>query len=85
MSAQDEAERLESQHQVLDLVFDSRLIFPPVTNVRDVLDCGYGAASWAIEVAENYPNSTARLPHLLLMVGAKLSAVRSLESIYPRR
>ena len=56
MRVQDEADRLEAQHRVLDLVFDSRLIFPPVTSVRNVLDLGYGAASWAIEVAENYPN-----------------------------
>ncbi|MCJ1255466.1 hypothetical protein MMC24_003282 [Lignoscripta atroalba] len=55
---EEEAERLSSQHQVLDLVFDSRLIFPPVQNVKTVLDCGYGAACWAVEVAENHPDCT---------------------------
>ena len=43
---------------MLDTVFDGRLIFPPVAAVGDVLDCGYGAASWAIDVAENYPDAT---------------------------
>ncbi|KAL8746142.1 MAG: hypothetical protein Q9190_001805 [Brigantiaea leucoxantha] len=55
---EEETDRLELQHRVLDTVFDGRIIFPPVTNVRDVLDCGYGAASWAIEVAETYPQCT---------------------------
>ncbi|KAL8938389.1 MAG: hypothetical protein Q9211_003219 [Gyalolechia sp. 1 TL-2023] len=50
--------RLESQHQVLSLVFDGRLFFPPVQTVGSVLDCGYGAASWAVEVAETYPDCT---------------------------
>lgn len=53
---QEEAERLENQHRVFNLIFDGRLIFPPVQNVRDVLDCGYGTASWAVEVAECYPS-----------------------------
>ncbi|KAI9741701.1 MAG: hypothetical protein M1834_000086 [Cirrosporium novae-zelandiae] len=53
---QDEAERLEMQHRMLEYVFDNRLIFPYVPNPRRVLDCGYGAASWAIEVAEQYPS-----------------------------
>lgn len=49
---------------MLNLVFDERLIFPPVTNPTRVLDCGYGAASWAIEMAENYPSCEVRLSHL---------------------
>ncbi|KAL9633119.1 MAG: hypothetical protein Q9164_004887 [Protoblastenia rupestris] len=51
-----EAERLEHQHRVFNIVFDDRLIFPPVTNPRQVLDCGYGTASWAIDVAETFPD-----------------------------
>ncbi|KAI4171101.1 MAG: hypothetical protein LQ343_004513 [Gyalolechia ehrenbergii] len=54
----EEADRLESQHQVLNLVFDGRHFFPPVQRVRSVLDCGYGAASWGVEVAETYPDCT---------------------------
>lgn len=52
---QEEIDRLTDQHQILHLVFDEKLIFPPVQRLRDVLDCGYGAASWAIEVADSYP------------------------------
>lgn len=65
---QDEIERLIAQHQLLDMVFDGRLIFPPVTNVRNVLDCGYGAASWAIEVADTHPESRVRCHYLLMSI-----------------
>ncbi|KAL2046992.1 hypothetical protein N7G274_001010 [Stereocaulon virgatum] len=51
-----EIERLEAQHRVFSLMFDGKLIFPPMTKVENVLDCGYGSASWAIEVAEQYPD-----------------------------
>ncbi|MCJ1385848.1 hypothetical protein MMC17_008972 [Xylographa soralifera] len=53
---EEEADRLEAQHQVLSLVFDDRLIFPPLDAPKNVLDLGYGAASWAVEVAESYPD-----------------------------
>lgn len=36
-------------------VFDDRLIFPPVSQLKRVLDCGYGSGAWAVEVAEEYP------------------------------
>ncbi|KAB8235331.1 S-adenosyl-L-methionine-dependent methyltransferase [Aspergillus alliaceus] len=52
---EEEAERLELQHQVFSKVFDNRLIFPPIPRPRKVLDCGYGTASWAIEAAERHP------------------------------
>lgn len=52
---QEEIDRLTDQHQILHLVFDEKLIFPPVQRLTDVLDCGYGAASWAVEVADSYP------------------------------
>ncbi|KAL8719288.1 MAG: hypothetical protein Q9225_003690 [Loekoesia sp. 1 TL-2023] len=54
----EETDRLESQHQVLNIVFDGRLFFPPVQRVRSVLDCGYGAASWGVEVAETDSSCT---------------------------
>lgn len=53
---QEEIDRLTDQHQILHLVFDEKLIFPPVRRLNDVLDCGYGAASWAVEVADSYPH-----------------------------
>jgi len=52
---EEEADRLEAQHRVFNLVFDNRLIFPPVTSPKKILDLGYGAASWAVEVADAYP------------------------------
>ncbi|KAL9124488.1 MAG: hypothetical protein Q9217_006184 [Psora testacea] len=53
---EEESERLEHQHRVFNIIFDDRLIFPPITNPRRVLDCGYGTACWAVDVAEAYPD-----------------------------
>lgn len=61
MIKQAEIERLEAQHRVFSLMFDGKLIFPPMTRVENVLDCGYGSASWAIEVAELYPDCEVRI------------------------
>lgn len=54
-TSQEEIERLELMHDVLLKVFDNRLIFPPMATPRSILDCGCGAANWAVEVAEHYP------------------------------
>ncbi|KAK0710274.1 S-adenosyl-L-methionine-dependent methyltransferase [Lasiosphaeria miniovina] len=53
---EDEVERLSYMHRVFEAMFDNRLIFPPVPRPRRILDCGYGCGSWAIGVAEQYPN-----------------------------
>ena len=58
--AQEEAERLHAQHRVLSLVFDGRLVFGPVPQLRRALDLGYGAASWAIELANGRPDCHVR-------------------------
>ncbi|KAF8849992.1 UMTA methyltransferase [Acephala macrosclerotiorum] len=52
---EDEVERLNIFHNVLGRVFDGRLIFPPITRPRRILDCGYGTGAWAAEVAEQFP------------------------------
>jgi ubiquinone/menaquinone biosynthesis C-methylase UbiE len=52
-----ETSRLESMHAVLSRVFDGRLIFPPVRNPKRILDLGTGSGDWAIQVAEQYPES----------------------------
>ncbi|KAA8904481.1 S-adenosyl-L-methionine-dependent methyltransferase [Sphaerosporella brunnea] len=44
------------QHEALQLVFDGRLIFPPIENPQNILDCGYGSGAWAVDVAEKYPD-----------------------------
>ncbi|KGQ06984.1 hypothetical protein BBAD15_g7709 [Beauveria bassiana D1-5] len=53
---EEEIERLELMHNVLSKVFDNRLIFPPMVTLRKILDCGCGAANWAVDVAEQYPD-----------------------------
>ena len=35
-------------------MFDDELIFPPIDYPLKVLDCGYGAGCWAVDVAETY-------------------------------
>ncbi|KAK1766742.1 S-adenosyl-L-methionine-dependent methyltransferase [Phialemonium atrogriseum] len=52
---EDEAERLRIIHNVFNRMFEGRLIFPPMPQLRRVLECGFGSASWAIDVAEQYP------------------------------
>lgn len=47
-------------HEVFNRVFDNRLIFPPLPTPRRILDCGFGAASWAIDVAEQFPTCEVR-------------------------
>ncbi len=44
------------QHQILSYIFDERLVFPPLNNPRRILECGHGAGTWAVEVAEQFPN-----------------------------
>lgn len=58
---QEEEELLESMHAVLEKVFDYRLIFPPVAAPTSILDCGCGSGNWAIDVAEEYPDSEVRI------------------------
>lgn len=43
---EDEVERNDIMHNVLQRVFDGRLIFPPITRPRRVLDCGYGTSKY---------------------------------------
>ncbi|KAL2691635.1 hypothetical protein Neosp_002024 [[Neocosmospora] mangrovei] len=44
-------------HGVLNRLFDSRLIFPPIRSPRRILDCGCGPGDWAMEVASQYPDA----------------------------
>ncbi|KAJ5484044.1 hypothetical protein N7539_005840 [Penicillium diatomitis] len=53
----EEAHFLDTQQWLFQKIFDGRLIFPPLHRLQRILDCGHGAASWAIEVAEQYPDS----------------------------
>ncbi|KAH8173327.1 methyltransferase domain-containing protein [Sarocladium implicatum] len=52
-----EISRLELMHSIFSIVFDDRLIFPPVRSPRRILDCGCGGGHWAVAVAQQYPQS----------------------------
>ncbi|KAK4126302.1 S-adenosyl-L-methionine-dependent methyltransferase, partial [Parathielavia appendiculata] len=52
----DEIERLQYMHEIFNMMFDNRLIFPPIPRPRRILECGSGSGAWAIEVAEQYPD-----------------------------
>ncbi|KAK3324272.1 S-adenosyl-L-methionine-dependent methyltransferase [Cercophora scortea] len=51
----DEIERLQYMHMLFNMMFENRLLFPPIPRPRRILECGSGSASWAMEVAEQYP------------------------------
>ncbi|KAJ2898899.1 UMTA methyltransferase [Zalerion maritima] len=52
---EDEVWRLQMLDRVFNLVFDNRLIFPPIHRLRRILECGYGAGGWAIATAQAHP------------------------------
>ncbi|KAB5576496.1 S-adenosyl-L-methionine-dependent methyltransferase, partial [Coniochaeta sp. 2T2.1] len=56
----DEAKRNRIVHEVFNRLFDNRLIFPAMPNPTRILDCGFGTASWAIDVAEQFPSCEVR-------------------------
>jgi len=47
-------------HGIFNMLFDGRLIFPPIARPRRILDCGSGSGSWATEVAETHPECEVR-------------------------
>ncbi|KAK1987981.1 UMTA methyltransferase [Colletotrichum cereale] len=53
---EDEVERLQIMHAVLSIVFENQLIFPPIARPRRILECGFGAGDWALEVAQKHPS-----------------------------
>lgn len=52
--------RLELMHNVFCRVFDNRLIFPPVDAPKRVLECGFGAGDWALDVSRTFPDCEVR-------------------------
>ncbi|KAK0643520.1 S-adenosyl-L-methionine-dependent methyltransferase [Cercophora newfieldiana] len=55
VSKQEEIERLQYMHGMFNLMFENRLIFPPIPRPRRILECGSGSGGWAAQVAEQYP------------------------------
>ena len=64
MATQDEEDRVILQHEIFLEVLGG-LFFPPVTNPRRILDCGYGQGSWAVAMAQEFEESEVCCPHLL--------------------
>lgn len=57
---QEEEQRLDSQHDLLKLLFAHRvqpLVPDSISNPAHVLDCAYGTGRWASELAEVFPDS----------------------------
>lgn len=53
-----EANRLDMQHELFRLTFKGKLIFAPIgPQPAAILDIGCGTSTWAIEVANLYPDS----------------------------
>jgi hypothetical protein len=53
----DEETRQIRQHIILTGTFGGRLFFPPLNNPSRILDCGYGAGTWAVAMGELYEDS----------------------------
>lgn len=64
-------------HEVFNRMFENRLIFPAMPQLRRVLECGFGSASWAIEVAEQYP--TCEVREALVVPRSRLDSVHPAE------
>ena len=53
----DEQNRLDLQHHVQKLLLDGELYRAPLHNPRNILDMGTGTGIWAIQFAEQHPES----------------------------
>lgn len=63
-------------HLVFQMLFGDKLIFP--TNMptpRRILECGFGSASWAIDVADSFPRCE--------VIGIDISPHQSPETLPP--
>lgn len=85
-SSKDELERLEAQHSVLQEVW-GRIIFPSLGRPTRILDCGYGTGTWAVEVAEAFPECSvsafnSKLPDWPKRRAPRLREIR-MHSNYP--
>lgn len=72
-------------HSMLRMVFDNRLIFPPVSRPKLILECGFGAGDWSVDVAEQYPDAEVRIQTFLIQSLLSFSARLSFHRKYPFR
>jgi len=52
-----EQERMNLVHDMFKLLLNDKLCAAPIDDPRHVLDVGTGTGTWAIEFADNYPNT----------------------------
>lgn len=72
------------QFSILDSDRDNSLFYSPVENPKHILDIGTGDATWAIECADEFPDSSFTLPFKILAIttfDTNLHQPRSMESI----
>ncbi|KAH8660063.1 S-adenosyl-L-methionine-dependent methyltransferase [Xylariales sp. PMI_506] len=68
-----EQDRLDLQHEIVRLMFDGWLALAPLPTVpKNVLDIGTGTGIWALEFAEQNPQSN--------VIGTDLSAIQPLST-----
>ncbi|KAF5327441.1 hypothetical protein D9619_004197 [Psilocybe cf. subviscida] len=72
-SDEEEANRLQLQHNLLRTIFDDRVVLAPLelTSGAEVLDIGTGKGSWALDFAATYPNAD-KASLLCIDIGARL-------------
>ena len=54
---QNELDRLDLQHHVVNLLLNGELHLAPLQDPKHILDIGTGTGLWAIEMADRFPNS----------------------------
>ena len=72
---QPELDRLDLKHHIMMLLSDGHLHLAPLVNPEKVLDIGTGTGIWAIQMGDQYPEST--------VIGTDLSPVQPSWYEYP--
>lgn len=72
---QAELDRLDLKHHIMMLLCDNHLHLAPLVKPEKVLDIGTGTGIWAIQMGDQYPEST--------VIGTDLSPVQPSWYVYP--
>ena len=72
---QPELDRLDLKHHIMMLLSDGHLHLAPLANPKKMLDIGTGTGIWAIQMGDQYPEST--------VIGTDLSPVQPSWYEYP--